>query len=88
MTPRICDAVGDQTTIIMDGGVRSGQDIVKALANGAEAVMVGRPWIWALAARGETGLDALLRTFKAEMNVSMALTGVPNIADISETILD
>lgn len=84
MTPRIRDAVGDKTTIIMDGGVRSGQDIVKALANGAHSVMIGRPWVWALAARGEAGLDALLRTFKAEMDVSMALTGAPTLADISD----
>ncbi len=88
MVPRIRDALGDQTTIIMDGGVRSGQDIVKAVANGAQAAMIGRPWIWALAARGEAGLDALLSTFKAEMDVSMALTGAPIIADISDEILD
>ncbi len=88
MTPRIRDAVGDKTIIIMDGGVRSGQDIVKALANGAQSVLIGRPWIWALAARGQAGLDALLRTFKSEMNVSMALTGAPKIADITSKILD
>ncbi|MCF6221295.1 MAG: L-lactate dehydrogenase [Robiginitomaculum sp.] len=84
MTPRIRDAVGNKTTIIMDGGVRNGQDIVKALANGAHSVMIGRPWVWALAALGEAGLDALLRTFKAEMDVSMALTGAPTLADISD----
>jgi len=88
MTSKIRDAVGDNTTIIMDGGVRSGQDIVKAVANGAQTALIGRPWIWALAARGQAGLDALLRTFKAEMNVSMALTGAPSITDISSEILD
>lgn len=88
MVPRIRDALGDKTTLIMDGGVRSGQDIVKAVANGAQAVMVGRPWIWALAARGEAGLGGLLSTFNAEMNVSMALTGAPTIADISSEILE
>ncbi|MCF6274421.1 MAG: alpha-hydroxy-acid oxidizing protein, partial [Robiginitomaculum sp.] len=84
MVAPIRDAVGDKTTIIMDGGVRSGQDIVKAIANGAQSVMIGRPWIWALAARGEAGLGALLRTYKAEMDVSMALTGARAIADISD----
>lgn len=88
MTPRIRDAVGDSTTIIMDGGVRSGQDIVKALANGADYTLIGRAWIWALAARGQGGLDALLATFKSEMDVSMALTGVTNIAGITNKILD
>ena len=88
MTSKIRDAVGDKTSVIMDGGVRSGQDIVKAIAKGAQTVLIGRPWIWALAARGEAGLDALLRTFKAEMHVSMALTGVTNITDISGKIID
>lgn len=88
MTPRIRDAVGGKTVIIMDGGVRSGQDVIKAIANGAQSVLIGRPWIWALAARGEAGLGALLRTFKSEMNVSMALTSTTKIADITTAILD
>ena len=88
MTPRIRDAVGDKTTIIMDGGIRSGLDVVKAIANGADFTMIGRAWIWALAARGQGGLDALLRTFKSEMDVAMALTGVTDIADITSNILD
>jgi L-lactate dehydrogenase (cytochrome) len=88
MTARVRNALGDKTTIIMDGGVRSGQDIVKAIANGADSVLIGRAWIWALAARGEAGLSALLRTFKSEMNVSMALTGVTKIADITSEVLD
>lgn len=88
MTPRIVDAVGDRLAVLMDGGVRSGLDVVKALASGARAVLIGRPWIWAMAGRGEPGLAALLRTFKAEMNVAMALTGTPRIADISADTLD
>jgi L-lactate dehydrogenase (cytochrome) len=88
MTPRIRDAVGDKTTIIMDGGIRSGQDVVKALANGADFTLIGRAWIWALAARGQEGLDALLQTFKSEMDVNMALAGVTIIADITNEILD
>ncbi|MBL4871636.1 MAG: L-lactate dehydrogenase [Robiginitomaculum sp.] len=88
MTPRIRDVVGDKTMIIMDGGVRSGQDIVKAVANGADFTLIGRAWIWALAARGQDGLEALLATFKSEMDVSMALTGVTNIANITSGVLD
>ncbi len=88
MTPRIRDAVGDKTVIIMDGGIRSGQDVVKAVANGANFTLIGRAWIWALAARGQAGLDALLETFKSEMDVSMALAGATNIAAIDAQILD
>jgi len=88
MTPRIVDVIAGKTTIWMDGGVRSGQDILKALASGADGVLIGRPWVYAIAARGQAGLSHLLRMFKAEMKVSMALTGISKIADITEEILD
>ncbi len=88
MTSKIRDAVGERTNIIMDGGIRSGQDIVKAIASGAQTVLIGRPWIWALAARGEMGLNGLLKTFKAEMDVCMALTGITKINQINHEILD
>jgi L-lactate dehydrogenase (cytochrome) len=63
-------------------------DVVKALAAGARGVLIGRPWIWALAGRGEAGLAALLKTFRAEMQVAMALTGAPSIAQISADAID
>ncbi len=88
MTASVRDKVGDKTTIIMDGGVRNGQDVLKAIARGTQSVLIGRPWIWALAAKGEAGLNELLQTFKAEMHVSMALTGVTKISEISPEILD
>lgn len=88
MTPRIVEAVGERFPVLMDGGVRSGMDVVKALAAGAKAVLIGRPWIWALAGRGAAGLSALLKTFRAEMHVAMALTGAPSIGDISPVIVD
>ncbi|MEQ1931629.1 MAG: L-lactate dehydrogenase [Parvularculaceae bacterium] len=88
MTPRIVEAAGDRVAVMMDGGVRSGVDVVKALAAGARAVMIGRPWIWALAGRGRQGLAALLKTFKSEMNVAMALTATPAIADINGAVID
>jgi len=88
MTPRIKDTLGDATTILMDGGVRSGQDIVKAVASGADAVLMGRPWVWALAAKGQAGLETYLNTIKSEMRVSMALTGTTKIADINQQIFD
>ncbi len=88
MTPRIKDALGDATTILMDGGVRSGQDIVKAIASGANAVLMGRPWVWAVAAKGQNGLAAFLQAVQAEMRVSMALTGTRKTAEITGQIID
>lgn len=85
--PYIRDAVDNKATIIMDGGIRSGLDIVKSIANGAQSVLIGRPWIWSLAAKGQDGLTALLETFKSEINVCMSLTGTTNIVNITENIL-
>lgn len=87
MLPRIVEAVGGRIDVLVDGGVRSGQDVVKAVASGAKAALIGRPWIWAVAARGEVGLKSLLGTFKGEMKVSMALTGAPKLADLTREIL-
>jgi L-lactate dehydrogenase (cytochrome) len=88
MTPRVVDALAGRADVLMDGGVRSGADAVKALALGARAALIGRPWAWALAARGEKGLGALLRLFKTEIEVAMALTGAPRVADIGRDTLD
>ncbi|MFN3934830.1 L-lactate dehydrogenase [Parvibaculum sp.] len=73
--PAIRDEVGGRTTLFLDGGVRSGLDVVKALAQGADACLLGRAWAYALAARGEQGVSAMLATMRGEMNVAMALTG-------------
>lgn len=70
--------------ILVDGGVRSGVDILKYLALGAKAVLVGRPWAWALAARGEAGVAAILRTYKAELEVAMGLAGVRSVGEIGK----
>lgn len=88
MLPRVADAVAHRVEVLMDGGVRSGQDIVKALAVGARAVMIGRPWVWALAARGEAGVREVLSILRREMEVTMALTGVRRCDEISGRILD
>lgn len=88
MLPRVVEACGDDLEILMDGGVRSGLDVTRALALGAQATLIGRPWIYAAAARGEAGLESLLQSFKREMDVSMALTGVSNVADLTPEILD
>lgn len=85
--PRIADAVSGRIRILMDGGIRSGQDILKALASGADVAMMGRPWVYALAARGEPGLRALLTAMKGEFAVSMALTGITSVSQVSRELL-
>jgi L-lactate dehydrogenase (cytochrome) len=88
MLPRIVDVVGDKVDVLVDGGVRSGLDVLKAVALGAKATLIGRPWVYAVASRGEAGLQDLLNTIRAEMKVAMALTGVADIASITADILD
>ncbi len=88
MLPRVVNAISGRVPVLMDGGVRSGLDVIRAVASGATATLIGRPWIWAVAARGEAGLKALLRTFKGEMKVGQALTGAPSIAHLTADIID
>ncbi len=88
MLPRVVDAAGDRTDVLLDSGVRNGQDVLRAVARGAKAAMIGRPWIWALAARGEAGLRRLLDTFRSELRVSMALTACTSVDDVTEDVLD
>ncbi len=87
MLPRIAERVGGQTKLLLDGGVRSGQDILKALALGADAAMIGRPWVYALAGAGEAGLLNQLKALQGEFSVSMALTGTLNVKDISPDVI-
>jgi L-lactate dehydrogenase (cytochrome) len=85
--PAIADAVGDALTVLVDGGVRSGLDVVRMLALGADGVLLGRAWAYALAAQSGEGVTRLLEIFEAEMRVAMALTGVTRVADIDRRIL-
>ncbi len=85
--PAIADAVGDRLSVLMDGGIRSGLDVIRALALGAKGVLVGRPWAYALGAGGEAGVAAMLSLFAAEMRTGMALTGCNRIADIGRDVL-
>ena len=86
--PRIRDAVGDRLEILMDGGIRSGQDVAKALACGAKAVMLGRPWAYGLAARGEQGVAEVLALLKRELEVTMTLLGAERVSQIGADALD
>lgn len=81
--PPIADAVGDRLTVLADGGVRSGLDVVRMLALGAKGVLLGRAWAFALAAGGEAGVAKMLGLIAAEMRVAMALTGVTRVSQIS-----
>lgn len=85
--PAIAEAVGERLTVLADSGVRSGLDVVRMLALGAHGVLLGRAWVYALAARGETGVTQLLDLFEKEMRVAMALTGVNSVAEIDRSIL-
>jgi L-lactate dehydrogenase (cytochrome) len=85
--PAIADAVGDRLTVLADSGVRSGLDVVRMLALGAHGVLLGRAWLYALAARGEAGVVQLLDLIEKEMRVAMTLTGVNTIAKINRSVL-
>ena len=85
--PPIVEAVSGKTLILMDGGIRSGQDILKALSSGADLAMMGRPWVYALAGGGEKGLAHLLSAMKGELTVSMALTGITEVTEARPDLL-
>ena len=72
----------------MDGGVRSGIDVFKALALGARGVMLGRPWVWSMAAEGQAGITAMLENMRSELRVAMALAGVTRVTDIGRQHLE
>jgi L-lactate dehydrogenase (cytochrome) len=84
----IVQAVGSDLEVLMDGGVRSGLDVFKALALGAKGVMIGRPWVWAVSGAGQAGVSDLLATFKRELEVAMILSGVNRIEDIGPDAID
>lgn len=86
--PRVADAVGGAMKILADGGVRSGLDVVRMLSLGADFVLLGRAWAYALAGGGQAGVEHLLKLIEAEMRVAMALTGVTEIGQIDGNVLD
>jgi L-lactate dehydrogenase (cytochrome) len=86
--PAVADAVAGRLKILVDGGVRSGLDVVRLLGLGADFIMLGRAWAYALAAEGQAGVAHVLKLIDAEMRVAMALTGATSIDKIDEQILD
>jgi L-lactate dehydrogenase (cytochrome) len=85
--PDIADAVGDEIEVLADGGVRSGLDVIKLVALGARAVLIGRPWAWAVAARGEAGVRHLLEVMRADIDTGLGLTGQTSIAGVDRSAL-
>ncbi|WP_284040841.1 FMN-dependent L-lactate dehydrogenase LldD [Phaeovulum sp. NW3] len=85
--PAIRDAIGDDLSILADSGVRSGLDVARMLALGADAVLIGRAFVYALAARGQAGLADLLALFEKELRVAMALTGARTVQELDRNAL-
>jgi L-lactate dehydrogenase (cytochrome) len=85
--PEIVDAVGERIDVLLDGGVRRGADVVRALALGARAVMVGRPYLYGLAAGGPAGVRHAIETLAREVDQVLALVGVPRVGDLDRTIV-
>jgi L-lactate dehydrogenase (cytochrome) len=85
--PDIVEAVGDRIEVLFDGGIRSGQDVLKALARGAKGCLIGRAFVYGLAAMGQAGVTKALSVIRDELRVSMSLTGVRDVNDITRDIL-
>ncbi|MEB3339446.1 alpha-hydroxy acid oxidase [Okeania sp.] len=85
--PEVVAAVGNKVDVLMDGGIRRGTDILKALALGAKAVLVGRPVLWALAVDGENGVRHLLELLSSELDVAMALSGCAKVENIDASLV-
>ncbi len=85
--PAIMDAVGDKVEVHLDSGIRSGQDVMKALALGAKGTFIGRAFIYGLGAMGEPGVTRALEVIQREMDISMALCGIKTVDQITRDIM-
>lgn len=86
--PAVVEAAGDDLAVLMDGGVRSGLDVLRALALGAKACLIGRAWAFALGARGEAGVAHMLRILKDELRVAMSLTGCVDVCAADASLVE
>lgn len=85
--PHVTDAVGDRCEVYVDGGIRRGSDVVKAIALGARAVLVGRPILWGLAVAGEEGATQILEILRRELDEAMLLCGCTKLSDVDRSLL-
>ncbi len=85
--PSITEAVGDELAVLFDSGIRTGADVFKALALGADAVCLGRPFVWGLALGGQEGVEAVLRALLAELDLTLALSGYTSVAEVGASAL-
>jgi isopentenyl diphosphate isomerase/L-lactate dehydrogenase-like FMN-dependent dehydrogenase len=86
--PEVVDAVNGRIPVLMDGGIRRGSDIVKALSLGAKAILIGRPYYWGLGAFGQVGVQRVIELLHAEMMVAMGMAGVPNLASFDRSLVE
>jgi isopentenyl diphosphate isomerase/L-lactate dehydrogenase-like FMN-dependent dehydrogenase len=85
--PEVVEAVDGRLEVLVDGGIRRGTDVVTALALGARAVMIGRPYLWGLAVAGDRGVRWVIETLRAEVELAMALTGAVSVEAIGSTMV-
>jgi L-lactate dehydrogenase (cytochrome) len=85
--PDVVDAVGNEVEVLVDGGVRTGLDVVKMIALGARAVLIGRAWAWAVAGGGEAGVRHILEVIEADIDVALGLTGHTSLSGIDRSAL-
>jgi isopentenyl diphosphate isomerase/L-lactate dehydrogenase-like FMN-dependent dehydrogenase len=85
--PEITEAVASRCEVYVDGGIRRGTDILKALGLGARAVLIGRPTLWGLAVKGEEGVCHVLNILREELELAMALAGRPTLASVDRSII-
>ena len=85
--PEIAQAVGSDTEVLFDGGIRTGADLLRALALGARACLIGRAYVYGLGAGGKTGVAKAIDILEKELSVAMALTGTTRVADIGTQVL-
>jgi L-lactate dehydrogenase (cytochrome) len=85
--PKIVDAVGSEIEIMFDGGIRSGQDVMRALALGARSCMIGRAYLYGLGAGAQAGVSRAIEILRDELDVTMALTGTTSVKDIGAQVL-
>ena len=85
--PAVADAVGHEIEVLVDGGIRNGIDVVRFMALGAKACLIGRAWAWAVAGRGETGVAHVLSVLHDDIDIALGLTGTTDVADLNPSVL-